>query len=304
MGQSQHSRSTSGDWVFALLSLGTVCILIFLGLQSGPTWQVATRSYCGVWFFLVARMHLHVAWMGGLGAFGHLVRRFPATWVNTAVYHPLFFTFKLLGFLVCELLLLDPVGQVYKCKGEGITFERYCTMATDLEKPLIWREAYPTNFAIYPFLLSTRVAANIYSLGPYTGFGVLTTLVGKSHVVFRNGLLGTHPAFNYHVTIFFDDEKGEAYWHTAHALTPGWLQVYQYLWNFYAERMFDLIVASEKHGRGAARASASASSFDETWRPHSTIPGRLACSEGQCEIRHEIVTTKPASGKVALNKQQ
>merc|ERR1712154_7062 len=99
-------------------------------------------------------------------------------------------------------------------------------MAKDLNKPLMWRGTGGClQFAIYPHMLSTQLACNVYHLGPYTGFGILTIMFDSHHVVFRNSLFGTPPAYNYHVT-FFVNADGDAYWHTAHGLLPGYLHVY------------------------------------------------------------------------------
>lgn len=290
-------RSTSGDWLFALLSLAGVSALIGVGLSSEYEARTAAIVYCGLWAFLVVRMHLHLACLGGLSAFSHLAGRLPATWVNTMVYFPIFFASKLLQFVVCEIFFFDPVGQVYKCKGAGITLQRYARMCKDLDKPLMWRKTHGmTKFAIYPHLLSTQIAANVYTLGPYTGFGVLTILFDQNHVTFRNGLFGTHPAYNYHVTLFFDNEKGEAYWHTAHGLLPGFLTVYRYLWNFYAEHMIELIEASEERDPGNA-IQAPSTDYDTTWRHYPTMIGA-----SQCEIRHNIKSSEVTSSQVKLSE--
>jgi hypothetical protein len=159
---------------------------------------------------------------------------------------PVFAVLKWLQLVLHEFNpLTDPVGSVYECAGDGLTLEGYGRMCKDLDKPLLFRRShfwYPT---IYPHMLSPLLACNVYSIGPYTGFGILTILYSEHHVIFRNGLLGTHPAYNHHVTVFFSTD-GKAYWHTGIAtLFPvaGWL--YNCLWEFYAAHMLDVIEESE-----------------------------------------------------------
>merc|ERR1711957_1059207 len=135
--------------------------------------------------------------------------------------------------LITELFSFggDSVGRLYKCGGSGLNVERYAKMCKDLNKPLIFRApGMWWNFTIYPHMLTSSLACNIYCMGPYTGFGILTILYTEHHIVFRNSLFGTHPAYNYHVTLFFTSE-GEGYWHPCHATLQPITWVYDYLWS-------------------------------------------------------------------------
>jgi hypothetical protein len=260
-------------------------MILILALEACDFKRTIAISYVMVWAFLVVRLHLHVLWLGGFAGFCHLCRRFPTVWINTMVFFPLFFACKVVQWLVCEVLFLDPVGQIYKCCGANLTFKRYARMTRDLEKPLIFRKSgFYWNFTVYPHMLSTQLACNIYTLGPYTGFGILTMLFDQNHVVFRNGMFGTHPCYNYHVTVFFDNDKGEAYWHTAHACLPIFEHVYRRLWEFYSEHMIDVIIESEQ--RLGDRITAPCTDLDATWIPTNQT---LFFRQARVEKTHLIV---------------
>jgi len=204
--------------------------------------------------------------------------------------YPIFVACKLVQWIICEVLYFDHVGQLYKCKGKGLTLKPPARMTRDLDKPLIFRkEDTFMNFTIYPFMLSTQLACNIYSMGPYTGFGILTIMFDDNHVTFRNGMLGTHPAYNYHVSVMFDNTKGEAHWHTAHALIPGMLCVYRYLWEFYAENMIRVIEESESRaGKGV---TAPSSDLSSTWPTTNGTLLRPRLWIADTERTHTIVST-------------
>lgn len=286
------SRSELFDWVFALFFLFAAIaalVLPFVLSNVDQIYKTIAIAYAGCWLFLVVRLHLHIWWLNGLPAFCHLTSRLPCTWINTMVFLPTFVVLKLFQFVLVEIFLLDPVGQLYKCAGKGLTIARYARMCKDLNKPLIFRTpGTKLKFTIYPHMLSTELACNVYSLGPYTGFGILTILFSDTHVVFRNGLFGTHPAYNYHVTLFFN--KGDLYWHTAHALLPasGAFTIYRRLWNWYAEHMIEVIEESEHRTKNAIQAPNT--DLLATW-PASTES--LLCNKPLTERQHVIEAIQP-----------
>lgn len=245
MSAQPPTKSGYLDWIFALASLALVGIPLVQYWESYPTF---TRSYVIFNAFLVIRVHLQILWLGGMGSFIYLSSRFPTIWINTMVWFPFLFLNKLIQFVISECIYLDPHGVLYECNIDSdFTMERYYRMAEDLNKPLFHRHGSTWwNFSIYPNKLSDNVVANIYTLGPLCSYGVLTIYCSDYHVVFRNGLFGTHPAYNYHNTLFWNKDKGKAYWHTVSSLLPGWIQIYDYLWQFYSERaMMEIIKESE-----------------------------------------------------------
>ena len=162
-------KSSCFDYIFSLCCFACVTVPLSLGIADDNS---IALGYLIAWLFLIVRVHLHIWWLGGLSGFFHLVWRFPATWLNTVTFYPIFVGCKLSQWVICEILYFDHVGQLYKCKGTGFTLERYARMTRDLDKPLIFRKGDTyMNFTIYPFMLSTQLACNIYSMGPYTGFG-------------------------------------------------------------------------------------------------------------------------------------
>ena len=111
----------------------------------------------------------------------------------------------------------------------------------------------------------------------------------ENHVTFRNGMLGTHPAYNYHVSVIFDNIKGEAHWHTAHALVPGMLLVYRYLWEYYAENMIHVIEESES--RAGESVTAPSTDLNATWPTTDSTCMRPRPWSANTERTHTIVST-------------
>jgi hypothetical protein len=169
------TQSSCFDYVFSMICFACIIVPLALGIAADKSLAL---GYLYAWLFLIVRVHLHIWWLGGLTAFLHLAWRFPATWLNTVTFYPIFVGCKLIQWIFCEILYFDPVGQLYKCKGTGLTLERYARMTRDLDKPLLFRKGDTyMNFTIYPFMLSTQLACNIYSMVPYTGFGDRPLLV-------------------------------------------------------------------------------------------------------------------------------
>ena len=91
---SSQGPTSSGlfDWCFALTSLaGITCLLRGILWISYPTY---VKAYMYLWAFLVIRLHLYIYLLKSMPAFMYLSTRFPATWINTMVYFPIFFCFK------------------------------------------------------------------------------------------------------------------------------------------------------------------------------------------------------------------
>ena len=289
------------DWIFALSSAAGMAYL-FIGLwKYDPT--VTWVTLC-VWAFLGIRMHVCLYLAKGMPAFIHICKRFPTAWLNTMVYLPIFFVSKVIAFVLCEILSLDGYGIMYKL-GTGVTetsspdglnkvtMKRYKNMVMDLEKPLLSRNSKTwLDMAICPFMLSSRIAANIYQLGPYTGFGVLTLAISGNSIVFRNGLLGTHPAYNYHVT-FFEDTDGEMKALTCQSLIPGIKQVYDSVWrNYLGDHILPMLLDSESR-----RVVGDKQSLLEEDRKAS-IDRWTPVVEGEPLLFHDVVPNLPKQDKV------
>jgi len=187
------------------------------------------------------------------------------------VLAPVFIAFKLVTWVIHQLNpLYDPIGPLYECKGDGVTLERYAKMAKDLNKPLLFRNSHYWHMCIYPHMLSDSIAMNLYCLGPFTSFGILSIAYSDHHIVFHNGILGTHPAYNNQVTVFFSDE-GKAYWHTGIAVLQPFTFFYNLLWEFYAIHMVDIIEESEKRTNNSIPPPEP---FTKVWtRMHGSILG-------------------------------
>lgn len=84
----------------------------------------------------------------------------------------------------------------------------------------------------------------MYVIGPYAGFGSLPIIYSDHHITFRNDLLGTHPGYNNHVTLFFTDKK-EGYWSINAMVLPPFSWMYKLLWEWYATSMH-LIISESK----------------------------------------------------------
>jgi len=243
-----------------------------------------TKLYIGLWIFLVIRMHLLLYLSKGFSGFVHLSKRFPNVWINTMLFFPIFFSLKLVSFILFEMLPFEHAGEIYRVKEHDgpsgddgkYTLERYKAFAMDLNKPLLYRTV--NNWLqpmIYPFLVSSGTNCNIYSIGPYTGFGVLNSISCQTHVILRNSLFGTHPASNYYICFFVEDD-GNGYVHTVHACAPGLDQIYKSAWSFYADHLVDLCVESEGRINGAFDARIESLKYvKSTWKPVDAGQSRL-----------------------------
>jgi hypothetical protein len=206
-----------------------------------------------------------------------------------------FFASKLISFVLWEIFSFDNAGEMYKMGGDNdgngasdnkMTFERSMATWKDLDKPVLFRTSqFWWQFTFYPFVLSsTLVACNIYSLGPFTGFGVFSAVSSGSHLVCRNGLFGTHPSYN-------EDADGEMYCHACNSVIPGLFSLYRIVFgNFTRDHVVPICVESENRRVAGDRealinsTTKSTKCVKDSWKP---------IVEGEAALFHEIVPNIP-----------
>ena len=173
--------------------------------------------YAWLWAFLCVRIHLNLWWHGAVESFVFLCRRFPVAYFNTLSCLPFFAVLKVSQFVLLQFNPIADHGRDYKVLGGGIRhISTYVRYALDLEKPLVTRSW--SRPCVYPFLCNTRIASNIYCVGPLLAFGVLQVHQSDTHTIFHNDLLSTHPVNNQYVVMYIQNgmlhvtEQGQAIW--------------------------------------------------------------------------------------------
>ena len=303
-GSTNGPPTTSSplDWSFTLVSLVAFMTAKELVLDKHPD---IAKIYYGAWIFLVLRLHLNVFLNKGLSGFIHLSKRFPTVWINSMLYFPINCALKVFAFMLYELFPNDHAGEMYLIKNGGsdpnlnggdFTFDRYNAYVMDLNKPLFYRTPktwlQPT---LYPHAVSSGMFCNIYSLGPYTGFGVLNQISGQNHTILRNSIFGTHPSANYYVHVFREDD-GNGYIHSVHANAPGVHALYTSAWSFYTNHLVDLFVESEGRVNGAFAGRIEKAKYTkDVWKPHNV-------TRKTNSLRRDVIGFPPMKYKIGDDK--
>ncbi|KAJ1616445.1 hypothetical protein T492DRAFT_1026992, partial [Pavlovales sp. CCMP2436] len=240
-------RTTPLELVLALIAAAGLCYGYYcVGALLGPRWMIGLGAAWAVMFF---RFHFQIWYYGGMKGYLYLTWRYPHCFIYTHALCLLYNIWKLAALVVHNLNpLFDDRGKMYKVTTppSGLTLHDYTKMAMDLNKPRHFKKGHTYWWPIiYPNVVSPTICVNVYVIGPYAGFGSLPYVYSDHHITFRNDLLGTHPGYNNHVTLFFTDKK-EGYWSINSMVLPPFSWMYKFLWEWYATSMHLIIAESEE----------------------------------------------------------